>query len=132
DPKIIAAVQAAMKDKKLIIADGHHRYETALNYRYERRAVGGTNGPDAPYERVMMTFVNTEDAGLVILPTHRVVHGLKDLSTADFLKKVEAVFTVSEADNADPVRAMAKKESGTRVLAIARDGAYLLRARSEK
>jgi uncharacterized protein (DUF1015 family) len=132
EPKTIAAVQAAMKDKKLIIADGHHRYETALNYRKERRASAKTNEPSAPYERVMMTFVNTEDAGLVILPTHRVVHGLKDHSTAEFLKKVEAVFTVSEADKADPVKSLAEKENGTRLLAITQNGAYLLRARSEK
>ena len=131
-PKVIADVQAAMKDKKLIIADGHHRYETALNYRDERRASGKTKDPNAAYERVMMTFVNTEDSGLVILPTHRVVHGLKNFSTSDFLKKTEAAFAVTEADVADPVSALADKEDGARLLAVTRDGAYLLGARQEK
>jgi uncharacterized protein (DUF1015 family) len=132
DSKIIARVQAAMKDKKLIIADGHHRYETALNYRNERRAAVKTNDPNAAYERVMMTFVNTEDSGLVILPTHRVVHGLDNLSLSEFLQKAEMVFEVTEIDNDDPARALAGKESGTRLLAVTQDGAYLLRARQEK
>ena len=49
DPKVIAAVQEQMRDRKLIIADGHHRYETALNYRNERRAGDGSNSePAAP------------------------------------------------------------------------------------
>ena len=75
DPAVISKVQAAMDDKKLIIADGHHRYETALNYRNEMRERLGKL-TDAPYERVMMTLVNMDSPGLVILPTHRVVFGL--------------------------------------------------------
>ena len=132
EPKIIAAVQAEMKDKKLIIADGHHRYETALNYRNERRAAAKVKDPNAAYERVMMTFVNTENEGLVILPTHRVVHGLNNFSLADFLKKLGAEFAVSEIDKANPLTALAKEESGTLLLAVTSDGTYLLRARKEK
>jgi uncharacterized protein (DUF1015 family) len=75
DPATIEKVQAAMADKKLIIADGHHRYETALNNRNEMRKEFGVV-VDAPYERVMMTFVNMDSPGLVVLPTHRVVFGL--------------------------------------------------------
>jgi len=99
DPTVIAAVQSAMKDKKLMIADGHHRYETALNYRNERRASAKVKDPNAAYERVMMTFVNTEDSGLVILPTHRVVHGLERFSKSGFLKKLEAEFAVTLKGN---------------------------------
>ena len=63
---MIAAVQDKMRDKKLVIADGHHRYETALNFRNEcRAAAGATPNPDAPYEFVMMTFVNMNDPGLL-------------------------------------------------------------------
>ena len=132
DPTVIAAVQSAMKDKKLMIADGHHRYETALNYRNERRASAKVKDPNAAYERVMMTFVNTEDSGLVILPTHRVVHGLERFSKSGFLKKLEAEFTVTEADEADPAKALADREGGARLLAVTRDGAYLLRTREQK
>src|SRR5437870_6597308 len=59
DAQKVSAIQAAMADQKLVIADGHHRYETALNYRNERRAQAGSIDPNAPYERAMMTFINT-------------------------------------------------------------------------
>ena len=77
DPPTISKVVGLMRDKKLIIADGHHRYETALNYRNEcRERVGPAGGGldfEAPHERVMMTFVNMDSEGLTILPTHRLV-----------------------------------------------------------
>src|SRR3989441_697053 len=58
EPSRVAAIQKAMEGQKLVIADGHHRYETALIYRNERRARAGKIDLDAPYERAMMTFVN--------------------------------------------------------------------------
>src|ERR1700730_7995334 len=58
-PERVSAIQRAMADQKLVIADGHHRYETALNYRNEQREEEGEVDPEAPYERAMMTFVNT-------------------------------------------------------------------------
>jgi uncharacterized protein (DUF1015 family) len=132
DPKTNAAVQAAMKDKKLIIADGHHRYETALNYRNERRATAKVKDPNAAYERVMMTFVNTEDSGLVILPTHRVVHGLAGFLPADFDKKTGEAFVATQGDSKDPVASLATGESGTRLVAVTKEGTHLLRARPQE
>ncbi len=73
DPQQVKAIQEAIADQKLVIADGHHRYETALNYRNERRTLTGKTIADAPYERAMMTFINTQGEGLTILPTHRTV-----------------------------------------------------------
>lgn len=73
DPQAIQKVVTAMRDKKLVIADGHHRYETALAYRNLCRA--GSVPDDRP-EYVMTTFIRKESEGLTILPTHRVVHGL--------------------------------------------------------
>jgi len=115
DPAAIEKVTQLMSDKKLLIADGHHRYETALTYRDERRAqtaaasAGGASGTraaspgvdsDAPYESVMMTFVNMDSPGLVILPTHRVVHGLHDFSSHDLRDGARALFRVEEIDPA--------------------------------
>ena len=51
---------------KLVIADGHHRYETALNFRNECRESAGKSESEAPYEFVMMTFVNINDPGLFV------------------------------------------------------------------
>src|SRR5947209_7022579 len=69
-PEQIAAIQRAMSTQILVIADGHHRYETALNYRNERRAQAPEPDLNTPYEFSMMTFVNTRSEGLTILPTH--------------------------------------------------------------
>jgi len=85
EPERVAAIQKAMEDQKLVIADGHHRYETALNYRNERRpragkADCGATHERAPWELAMMTFVNTQSDGLTILPTHRVAAHIHDFS----------------------------------------------------
>ena len=80
----IEAIEREMADKKLVIADGHHRYETALAYRDECRARAGRVDPNAPYEKVMMTLFNTAGKGLTILPTHRVVANVKGFSFEAF------------------------------------------------
>jgi uncharacterized protein (DUF1015 family) len=89
----VAAIQHAMEDQKLVIADGHHRYETALNYRNESRARTGSSDASAPYERAMMTFVNARSEGLTILPTHRVVANVHDFSWTDVRRHLEPWFT---------------------------------------
>ena len=95
DPTVIAEVQCRTKDQKLIIADGHHRYETSLNYRNERRAAAGSDAP-AAYDSVMMTLVNMNSPGMVILPTHRVVHGLASFSVDKFVEDTRKHFSVEE------------------------------------
>jgi uncharacterized protein (DUF1015 family) len=90
----IHAIQRAMADQKLVIADGHHRYETALNYRNERRAQAGASAvPTASYERAMMTFANTRSEGLVILATHRVVANVHDFSWSAIRRYLEPWFS---------------------------------------
>ncbi|GAC1631041.1 MAG: DUF1015 domain-containing protein [Candidatus Acidiferrum sp.] len=93
DPQKVSAIQSAMADQKLVIADGHHRYETALNYRNERRAQAGSIDPNAPYERAMMTFINTRSEGLVILPTHRVAANVHDFSWPSVRRHLEPWFS---------------------------------------
>src|SRR5678815_3646521 len=70
-PEVLNQIQDELRDKKLIIADGHHRYETALAYRDEQRAAG-KSGPDASHEWLPMTFFNMRSPALTVLPTHRV------------------------------------------------------------
>jgi len=82
DASTVARIQASMSDKKLLIADGHHRYETALAFRNENPGV-------ADAEKVMMTFVNMHSPGLEILATHRVLKNLQDFDPAAFLTKVK-------------------------------------------
>jgi uncharacterized protein (DUF1015 family) len=146
DPGAIALIADKMKEKKLIIADGHHRYETALAYRDERQAMAASIGAggvsrdsspapratqDAAYEMAMMTFVNMDSPGLVILPTHRVVHGLDGFSAERFRTSAKAFFSVEEVDaNIGPERAMGilrqAGQVGTAILAVTGDRAFLL------
>jgi uncharacterized protein (DUF1015 family) len=91
-PHRIGSIQNAMADQKLVIADGHHRYETSLNFRNESRTRAGKLIPDAPYEFSMMTFINTRSEGLTILPTHRVVANLRDFSWSSVRRYLEPWF----------------------------------------
>jgi len=132
DPKTTAAVREEMRDKKLVIADGHHRYETALNFRNEcRAAAGGSSDSRAPFEYVMMTFVNTNDPGLLVLPTHRVVHSLASFSADQFQAASREYFQVEDVDPAlDAARATSllreRAPAGTALLAVAAERALLL------
>ncbi len=131
DPAIVSAVRSEMADKKLIIADGHHRYETALNYRNERRASSSAPGTGpAPYDFAMMTFVNMDSPGLLILPTHRVVHGLQEFSMDDLRQNASEFFSVEEADpTLDSRRATTMlregAHTGTALLGVSHDRAFL-------
>jgi uncharacterized protein (DUF1015 family) len=129
DPVAIAAVQEQMRDQKLIIADGHHRYETALAYRNERRTAASAG--EAPYDWMMMTFFNMDSPGLVILPTHRVVYGLSSFSAAKLQAGARQFFNVEEVDaSLDATRATAilheAGHAGTALLVATADRAFLM------
>ena len=117
-PSMVDRIQQDMADKNLIIADGHHRYETALAYRDEMRAAQKDAGPDASFERMPMTFFNMHSPGLTILPTHRVVANVKDFSSDDFLRRAGQFFDLSSAPiEAAPFRS-ALTQSGKEHLTI--------------
>jgi uncharacterized protein (DUF1015 family) len=81
-------------EKPVFIADGHHRYETAINYRDRLEAAGKLAGPDAPANFALMMFVGMSDPGLIILPTHRLVSHLPPLSSAQVQALLSANFAV--------------------------------------
>ena len=83
-----------MADKRLLIADGHHRYETALTYSRENPEVPGA-------DRVMMTFVNMHTPGLVVLATHRVFDSLRMFDKSDLLHKLKSHFEVNSFEDLD-------------------------------
>jgi len=87
DQAVVSSVTGLMGPKAIFIADGHHRYETALKYLDERRQAGEASGPDHPANFVLMMLVAMSDPGLAILPTHRLISGVDGLS-ADRLKKM--------------------------------------------
>lgn len=79
-PEVIAAISAAFSGKRLYIADGHHRYEAALNYRNEQRAKNKGRDADEASDFVLMALTAINDPGIQVLPTHRVI---TELSTDD-------------------------------------------------
>jgi uncharacterized protein (DUF1015 family) len=92
DAAFLRNIQKEMSAKKLIIADGHHRYETALNYRDECRARLSRPDPLAAHEFAMMTFINAHSKGLTILPTHRLVGDLPDFDFDRFRRALARSF----------------------------------------
>jgi uncharacterized protein (DUF1015 family) len=134
DPTLMAAIQQRMRDKKLLIADGHHRYETSAAYRNERRAQAGSSHPNAPYEFVMMTLIPMQSKGLVILPTHRIVHGLPTFDREHMLEAAKRYFDIDRIDLRTESRSATTLleeagENGTAFVAVTRQGPYLLRAK---
>ncbi len=106
DPEAIERFRMEMAARKLVIADGHHRYETALLYRNQRRAALRATDRDAPHEKVMMSFFSTHAEGLTILPTHRVVSHARDFQWARFRKQLEPYFDISSYPfSSEPARA---------------------------
>ncbi len=88
-------VSDAMKGKSLFIADGHHRYETALNYRDWISRNNPDFNADHPANYVMMYLSSMEDPGLIILPAHRMLTGIKDSTLATFIQKSGDYFDIT-------------------------------------
>ncbi len=118
DPQNLARVTEIMKSKEIYIADGHHRYETALAYqeRQQARFPGGTGRESYCY--TMMYLAAMEDEGLVILPTHRVVAGLEKFQPSTFMEQLSSNFSVESFAfnemNEDRVREKFLRELATR------------------
>ncbi|MCX5771246.1 MAG: DUF1015 domain-containing protein [Candidatus Hydrogenedentes bacterium] len=87
------------KNKRLYVADGHHRYRTACVYRDQMRAARSGDGPH-PYDYVMMGFVSLNDPGLIIHPTHRLLAMPEGFDPAEFFKKLDRWFEVEPVDGA--------------------------------
>ncbi len=142
DPGTINMLVTAMADKKLIIADGHHRYETALTYSRERapastpfseRKSSSLPQPSFPEAAAMMTFVNMDSEGLVILPTHRVVFGLQSFAAARFLEEAARYFDIEALPETDADQLLSRLNA-TRCpafVAITASGRYLLSTRPQ-
>jgi uncharacterized protein (DUF1015 family) len=134
DTGVQQKVVAAMKSRKVYIADGHHRYTTALAYKKElEKQTGGPLPADHPANYCLFVLVSMHDAGCVILPTHRIVGGLKNFDIGTLKTKLAGTFAIDEVDGdetamasfedglaADPITAFGLFDGSTRKL-------YLLR-----
>lgn len=98
DARPVSEIRGLMADKKLLIADGHHRYETALAFRRENPGLAGS-------DKVMMTFVNMYNPGLRILASHRVVHNLAGFDATAMLDKLRSRFVIQPVPDGNAVQA---------------------------
>jgi uncharacterized protein (DUF1015 family) len=134
DPGVLASVVGEMAPKRgLIIADGHHRYETALNYRNEMRPQHPDAPPNAAFNFRMVTLVSMDDPGLAILPTHREIHGYTAKTMGQVLQDATDYFAVTHvADRAALDAAMSRATPTDRRIGFY-DGSYhLLRLQDPK
>ena len=121
------SIQQIMADKKLLIADGHHRYETAMAFRNENPDLAGA-------DRVAMAFVNMHSPDLRILATHRLVSGLSAERADEFLRAAAVDFKVGEIDSADRLRqAWSANTTGCTIIGAAMGGKlYMLEERDAR
>jgi uncharacterized protein (DUF1015 family) len=94
DPVVIEGLRALVRDQRIIIADGHHRYETALHYRRLLQAENPSLPGDGGHHYILMFLCPMSDPGLVIYPTHRLLFGLKDAALGSLLPRLDRYFKI--------------------------------------
>lgn len=107
----IAFLEKAFEDKKLFIADGHHRYETALRYRDKLISDGVIKDENHPANYCMMMLIDMENDGLVVFPTHRIVKGLENYDETALLDKISAYFDVTGIEQNEIQSVLGEKDS---------------------
>ncbi|MFC1914865.1 DUF1015 domain-containing protein [Chloroflexota bacterium] len=94
EPEAVAEISRSLAEQPLYIADGHHRYESALSYQRERRA--GSASGDEEFDFVMMTLVDFTDPGLLILPPHRLLRGVSRTSLSELESELKSFFAIEK------------------------------------
>lgn len=101
DSSSIETIKKEMSDKDVFIADGHHRYETALAFKKEMREKGLNKTGDEPFNYVLMFLSNMEEEGLTLLPTHRIIELDSDIHPKESLKQYFNIQKVSSENNTE-------------------------------
>src|SRR5207247_4578170 len=112
----IETIQEAMAAQELFIADGHHRFETSLNYMKECEARGWAPAGPESFDKRMVACFNTAGQGITILPTHRLIRDLPQFDSRAFLKAAEGYFDSKEEPSAEALWAAMKE--GRRLVQI--------------
>jgi uncharacterized protein (DUF1015 family) len=95
-PEVVDSICGSLAEQPLYIADGHHRYESALAYQRERRTSYSSLSGDEAFNFVMMTLVDFSDAGLVVLPPHRLVRGIPRATIDELMTKLKLFFEIEK------------------------------------
>jgi uncharacterized protein (DUF1015 family) len=114
----VQSIKEMLRDIPIYIADGHHRYETALQYMKERLKTNPSHSGQEPYNYVLMYLVNIADGGLTILPTHRLVKGLGGLETEKLLSPLRRFFDIVTVGTKETVVEIMRHHRGVIGLAL--------------
>jgi uncharacterized protein (DUF1015 family) len=133
NPEALKAIQAAMVSQKLFIADGHHRFETSVNFMHECREKGWKPAGVESFDKRMVTCFNSAD-GVTILPTHRMIRDLLEFKPEAFLRSIQEYFEVEPVSSAPALWEKMHKERSNTVIGFYPAGLrkfFLLRLKKE-
>jgi len=125
DPELVAGIQQALAQRTVYIADGHHRYETGLNYRRERAEANPEHSGNEPYNFILVYLNNIYDKGLVVFPIHRLVHSLEDFDASRLRERLEEHFAVTELDGRAELKAYLEAASSSYAYGVVSAGSVL-------
>lgn len=130
DPETIALFQEKLASEKIILADGHHRYESSLAIKNRRKAENPNHTGEEGYNFHLMYLTNTASDDLKILPTHRLVSNLPNFETAVFLEKIKDYFTITEVENPTEIDEIIRGKSWAFGVLL-KDSAFKIRLKPE-
>ena len=122
----ISSIMRYLKTQNVFVADGHHRYETAILYRNEMRKQNPQYSGSEAFNFVPMFFANMYDPGMVILPTHRLVHGVPDFDPSIFIEHLQNYFTIDECHSLDILETKLAHSTGGKFGLILRENPRFL------
>ena len=122
DPDIVATVQQVLLDRQVYIADGHHRYETGVNYRNLRAEENPSHTGDEPYNFILIYLANIFDEGLIIFPLHRMVHSLEQFSPEGLIETLSTNFEVKPLGGREDLKLYLERESSSHVYGVVTSG----------
>ena len=122
DPDIVATVQQVLLDRQVYIADGHHRYETGVNYRNLRAEENPSHTGDEPYNFILIYLANIFDEGLIIFPLHRMVHSLEQFSPEGLIETLSTNFEVKPLGGREDLKLYLEGESSSHVYGVVTSG----------
>lgn len=132
DPSATERIQEAARETTLYIADGHHRFKTALSYCEEASGKGWRPGDVESFDKRMVAVFNMESPGLKILPTHRAIRDLPDLDVGEFCSKLGSWFEIDRQMGKTELE-LAMEQGGTRIGMLTKDSRFsLLRLKEDK
>jgi len=119
DPPLVARLEKLISPKKVVIADGHHRYETSVAFAAAHPEIAGA-------DHIMIYLANMRGEGTVILPTHRILHGIHDFNQYDFLVKLRAAFRIELYDTRDEALALIDEADVITVIEFPEEPKYVV------